>query len=68
MASPSAPVRPIASRSVAELVTEELRRSILSGDLAPGQSFSLREIAGMLNVSFIPVREALRISRLRAWC
>ena len=60
MASPSAPVRPIASRSVAELVTEELRRSILSGDLAPGQSFSLREIAGMLNVSFIPVREALR--------
>jgi len=53
-------VRPIASRSVAELVTEELRRSILSGDLAPGQSFSLREIAGMLNVSFIPVREALR--------
>lgn len=60
MASPLAPVRPIASRSVAELVTEELRRSILSGDLAPGQSFSLREIAGMLNVSFIPVREALR--------
>jgi DNA-binding GntR family transcriptional regulator len=60
VASPSAPVRPIESRSVAELVTEELRRSILSGDLAPGQSFSLREIAGMLNVSFIPVREALR--------
>ncbi len=60
MASPSAPVRPIASRSVAELVTEELRRSILSGDLAPGRSFSLREIGGMLNVSFIPVREALR--------
>jgi DNA-binding GntR family transcriptional regulator len=57
----SAPtVRPIASRSVTELVTAELRRSILSGALAPGQSFSLREIAGMLNVSFIPVREALR--------
>jgi DNA-binding GntR family transcriptional regulator len=53
-------VRPIASRSVAELVTAELRRSILSGALAPGQSFSLREIAGLLNVSFIPVREALR--------
>jgi DNA-binding GntR family transcriptional regulator len=53
-------VRPIASRSVTELVTAELRRSILSGALAPGQSFSLREIAGLLNVSFIPVREALR--------
>jgi DNA-binding GntR family transcriptional regulator len=45
---------------VTELVTAELRRSILSGALSPGQSFSLREIAGMLNVSFIPVREALR--------
>ena len=61
MAPQAAPaVRPIASRSVTELVTAELRRSILSGALAPGQSFSLREIAGMLNVSFIPVREALR--------
>jgi DNA-binding GntR family transcriptional regulator len=45
---------------VTELVTAELRRSILSGALAPGQSFSLREIAGLLDVSFIPVREALR--------
>jgi DNA-binding GntR family transcriptional regulator len=45
---------------VAEQVTAELRRSILSGALPPGQEFSLREIAGMLNVSFIPVREALR--------
>jgi DNA-binding GntR family transcriptional regulator len=53
-------VRPIESRSVVEQVTAELRRSILSGALAPGQEFSLREIAGQLNVSFIPVREALR--------
>jgi DNA-binding FadR family transcriptional regulator len=45
---------------VAEQVTVELRRSILSGALAPGQEFSLREIADMLQVSFIPVREALR--------
>ncbi len=61
VAPQSAPaVRPIASRSVTELVTAELRRSILTGALAPGQSFSLREIAGLLNVSFIPVREALR--------
>lgn len=53
-------MRPIASRSVVEQVTEELRRSILSGGLAPGGEYSLRELAGMLDVSFIPVREALR--------
>jgi DNA-binding GntR family transcriptional regulator len=41
-------------------VAKELRRSILSGDLRPGQTFSLRQIAGQLGVSFIPVREALR--------
>lgn len=60
MAGEPAAIRPIAVRSVTDLVTDELRRSILSGSLAPGQSFSLREIAGKLNVSFIPVREALR--------
>lgn len=60
MAFPPPAVRPIESRSVTDLVTAELRRSILSGALAPGQSFSLRELAGMLDVSFIPVREALR--------
>ncbi|MDN5858340.1 MAG: GntR family transcriptional regulator [Pseudonocardia sp.] len=56
----NAAVRPIESRSVVEQVTTELRRSILSGGLAPGQEFALREIAGQLGVSFIPVREALR--------
>jgi DNA-binding GntR family transcriptional regulator len=60
VATPSTGVRPIESRSVAEQVTTELRRSILCGDLAPGQEFSLREIAGLLNVSFIPVRDALK--------
>ena len=60
MTSPQAAVRPIESRSVAEQVTAEIRRSILAGSLAPGQEFSLREMADMLNVSFIPVREALR--------
>jgi DNA-binding GntR family transcriptional regulator len=60
VASSSNAVRPIEARSVSEQVTTELRRSILSGALAPGQKFSLREISGMLNVSFIPVREALR--------
>ncbi|MFE6365706.1 GntR family transcriptional regulator [Streptomyces sp. NPDC057806] len=54
------PLQPIESRSIQEMVTAELRRSIVSGDLAPGEIFSLRKIAAMLDVSFIPVREALR--------
>ena len=58
--SVSPAVRPIESRSVAEQVASELRRSILSGSLEPGREFSLREMAEMLKVSFIPVREALR--------
>lgn len=60
MTSQAGAVRPIESLSMSDRVTAELRRSILSGTLAPGQSFSLRDIAAMLDVSFIPVREALR--------
>jgi DNA-binding GntR family transcriptional regulator len=55
-----AAVRPIEARSVVEQVMTELRRSILSGALAPGRELSLRELAEMLQVSIIPVREALR--------
>lgn len=40
-------------------VAKEIRRSILSGALRPGQRFSLREIAAQMEISFIPVREAL---------
>jgi len=58
--SSAAAVRPIESRSVVEQVMTELRRSILSGALEPGREFSLRGLAEMLNVSIIPVREALR--------
>jgi DNA-binding GntR family transcriptional regulator len=57
---PVAAVRPIEARSVADQVMTELRRSILSGALEPGREFSLRELAEMLQVSIIPVREALR--------
>lgn len=53
-------VRQLDTTSVVDQVTKEIRRSILSGALRPGQEFSLREIAGELGVSFIPVREALR--------
>ena len=54
-------VRPIETRSVSEQVTNEIRRSILAGALPPGQSLSLRRLADQLGVSFIPVRDALRV-------
>jgi DNA-binding GntR family transcriptional regulator len=53
-------VRPVGTTSVVDQVITEIRRSILSGALHPGQEFSPREIAAELGVSFIPVREALR--------
>jgi DNA-binding GntR family transcriptional regulator len=40
--------------------TSEIRRATVAGRLRPGQEFSLRQIAGQLGVSFIPVREAVR--------
>src|ERR1700733_800718 len=57
----SGSVRPIESRSLSEQVTNEIRRSILAGALPPGQSLSLRRLAEQLDVSFIPVRDALRV-------
>jgi DNA-binding GntR family transcriptional regulator len=53
-------VRPIETSSLVQQVTVEIRRSIIAGRLQPGQEFSLRGIATQLNVSLIPVREALR--------
>ena len=57
----SGAVRPIETRSLAEQGTNEIRRSILAGSLPPGQSLSLRKLADQLDVSFIPVRDALRV-------
>jgi DNA-binding GntR family transcriptional regulator len=54
------PLRRVESRSVVDQVTTELRRAIISGAMEPGQEFSLRQAAGYLGTSFIPVREALR--------
>lgn len=54
-------ISPIAVRSLTEQVTAELRRLILSGALAPGENLSLRKVADLLNVSLIPVRDALNI-------
>ena len=57
----SGSVRPIETRLLSEQVTNEIRRSILAGALPPGQSLSLRRLADQLDVSFIPVRDALRV-------
>ncbi len=48
------------STSIVDLVTAEIRRAVLTGALAPGAAFSIRDLATQLGVSHIPVREALR--------
>lgn len=53
-------VRRITATTMVDQVTSEIRRSILSSALRPGQELSLRELAARLGVSTIPVREALR--------
>ncbi len=55
-----APVRQITHRSLVDRVTDELHRSILNGDIAPGSSVSIVELCEQFGVSHIPVREALR--------
>ena len=53
-------IRRVTATTMVDQVTSEIRRSILSGALRPGQELSLRELAARLGVSTIPVREALR--------
>ncbi len=55
-------VRSVASdkQSAVALVAAEVRRAILTGQLAPGQSFAVTDLTSQLGVSHIPVREALR--------
>lgn len=55
-------VRSVASSnsSAVDLVTVEIRRAVLTGALAAGEQFSIRDLAEQLGVSHIPIREALR--------
>src|SRR6202020_6302 len=46
--------------SLTEQITDELRRSILSGELAAGMSLRQERLAAQLGVSRIPLREAIR--------
>jgi DNA-binding GntR family transcriptional regulator len=52
--------RPVAQTSIVELVIDEVRRSILEGSLPPGAPVSIADLSSRLQVSHIPVREALR--------
>jgi DNA-binding GntR family transcriptional regulator len=52
--------RPVTQKSVVELVIDEVRRSILEGSLPPGSEVSIADLSNRLQVSHIPVREALR--------
>ena len=48
------------SQSVVDLVIDEVRHTILDGSLAPGAPVVISELSTRLDVSHIPVREALR--------
>jgi phosphonate utilization transcriptional regulator len=56
----SATIELLQSHSLTTLVQRELERRILEGDLEPGAKLAEEEIAGNLNVSRGPVREAFR--------
>jgi len=55
-------VQPVAARkmSTVDLVLHEIRHSILTGALPPGQAFTVPALTEQLGISHVPVREALR--------
>ena len=62
MATPSAStaIELLRSHSLTTVVHRELERRILAGELAPGDKLNEEALAGQLNVSRGPVREAFR--------
>lgn len=50
----------IRETSLAKLVRDDMLASILNGNLVPGQRINEPDVAGRLQVSRVPVREALR--------
>lgn len=53
-------IRPVGPRSLVDAVEKELRRAIIRGQLRPGSVFSVTDLSSSLDVSHIPVREALQ--------
>jgi DNA-binding GntR family transcriptional regulator len=53
-------LRPQTATSLVERIAKEIKISILSGALRPGEQFSIAELCNEMGVSHIPVREALQ--------
>ncbi len=53
-------MHPVESSTLALRVYREMRDFLMAGQLQPGQGLTLRELAGALGVSPMPVREAVR--------
>ena len=53
-------LHPITAVSLVDQATVQIRRSIIRGELKAGDRFSIIELANRLDISHIPVREALR--------
>ncbi len=47
-------------RTLAEKAFAALHAAIVSGELAPGQRLRIEELAGLLGMSHLPIREAIR--------
>lgn len=54
-------VTPISRRTAGELVADEIRRRIWTGDLRSGERLNQEDLAEALGVSRLPVREALLV-------
>jgi len=52
--------RAIGTRSTVDQVDDAIRRAFIAGVLRPGEEFSMAELSAQLEVSHVPVREALR--------
>lgn len=59
--------QPSKPKTAGEWVTEVLRREILEGRLRPGEAVRQDEIAARLDVSRMPVREAIRRLAAEGW-
>lgn len=47
------------SKTIRQRVYDQLRHGIITGEIVPGQSIKLRDVAEQFGVSLMPVREAL---------
>lgn len=53
------PISKIETKTLRQKVYDQIRDSIMSAEMEPGETFSLRTLADKLGVSIMPVREAL---------